>query len=93
MFKRNTYIMLTVLVLAFLVYIFFFTNILGADEVEVADKFDDKIVYTTEIGLDPEPFKAHCIEQGGLFNACGSPCPTADTGVCASVCAYTCEDL
>jgi len=64
---------------------------LGAD-VEIMDRFDDKVVYTTDISLDEEPFRAHCKLEGGLFNSCGSPCPT-DEGVCASVCAYTCEEV
>lgn len=58
----------------------------------IADRFDDKIVYTTDLSADVDVLKAHCKEEGGLFNECGSPCPTHED-MCVSVCAYTCEDL
>lgn len=60
--------------------------------IEIMDRFDDKIVYTTDMSQSEEPFRAHCKEAGGLFNSCGSPCPTHED-ICASVCAYTCEEL
>jgi len=63
------------------------------ESVHIMDRFDDKIVYTTDMSLERTPLKAHCTEFGGLFNECGSPCPSDTDEVCAEVCAYTCEDL
>ncbi len=60
------------------------------DELPIENDFGSKIVYTTNVELDPGPFEADCEARGGTFDGCGSVCePEAD--ICAEVCAYTCD--
>ena len=61
-----------------------------APDVEIMDRFDDKIIYTTDISVDQGPLIEHCRKEGGEFNTCGSACSN-DAEVCIAVCAFTCE--
>ncbi len=61
-------------------------------EITIEDHFGSKIVYTLETDQPTDPFKRHCQDLGGVFNECGTPC-APDVDICASVCAYTCEDI
>lgn len=62
------------------------------EEVIIQDNFGQKIVYSMDVDQNEAKYKEHCAQLGGTFSNCGNPCaPNADT--CASVCAYTCEDI
>jgi hypothetical protein len=59
-------------------------------KVEIMNQYDSKIVYTTDVGTDAEPFAKDCRERGGEFSECGSVCePGAE--MCTQQCAYTCS--
>ncbi len=60
--------------------------------VETEREFPTKVVYTTDMGSDEEPYRTDCQERGGTFNECGSIC-SPDADMCAEVCAYTCDDI
>lgn len=60
------------------------------DTVPIENRFENKIVYTTNQDTDVEALRNHCSAEGGTFNECGNVCEPG-TAVCASVCAYTCE--
>lgn len=60
-------------------------------EVSIEAEYEDKIVYTSNPELDEkEELESDCLQRGGEFNACGSPC-ASDAEACIEVCAYTCE--
>jgi hypothetical protein len=61
------------------------------EELPIESKYDNKIVYTTQLdSVDKKKLKKHCEQKGGEFNECGSPCaPGAAT--CIQVCAYACD--
>jgi hypothetical protein len=60
------------------------------NNVEIENRFENKIVYTSNQDVDVESLRQHCAAQKGVFNECGNICePGAD--ICASVCAFTCE--
>ncbi len=59
-------------------------------EVPVQSRFDNKIVYTTDQSADVTLLREHCLQEGGIFNACGSPC-ASDEEMCIAVCAFTCD--
>jgi len=56
----------------------------------IMDQFPGKVVYTTDISVDPTLFQNDCDQRGGVFDSCGTICPPEAEG-CATVCAYTCE--
>jgi len=56
----------------------------------IMDQFPGKVVYTTDISVDPTLFQNDCDQRGGVFDSCGTICPP-EAEVCATVCAYTCE--
>ncbi len=62
------------------------------EELPIRQTFDNKVVYTTDVGLDTEAFKSDCRERGGEFNECGSVC-APDAEMCIEVCAYTCDEI
>lgn len=62
----------------------------GSGNVPFQAKYDNKIVYTSDMSKDPAPYKADCDAKGGEFKSCGSIC-APDAQVCAQICAYTCE--
>jgi len=57
--------------------------------VDILSEYTNKIVYTTDTSENEIPYRQHCEERGGNFDACGTVCePGAE--ICAEVCAYTC---
>lgn len=60
--------------------------------IPVEERFEDKIVYTTDLDVDTASLRAHCEQLGGTFNPCGTIC-SPDAEICAEVCAYTCEEI
>jgi hypothetical protein len=60
------------------------------ESVSVEKRFPTKLVYTQDTEQDPTPYRNHCAQQGGTFNECGTIC-APDAGMCAQVCAYTCD--
>ena len=56
----------------------------------IMGQFPGKVVYTTDISVDPTLFQSDCDQRGGVFDSCGTICPP-EAEVCATVCAYTCE--
>ncbi len=56
----------------------------------IMEEFPGKVVYTTDMSLDPASFEEDCRERNGVFNACGDICPP-EAEMCATVCAFTCE--
>ena len=93
--KKALYIILAVIVLIALYYLVGPSEEVSqgptpGDELPIEERFDSKIVYTTDTSLDSGPFAADCEARGGTFNDCGTICePDAD--FCAEVCAYTCD--
>jgi hypothetical protein len=60
----------------------------GAIPIEAIYK--DKVVYTTDASADKAALAKDCTKRGGEFNTCGSVCGP-DEGICAEVCAFTCD--
>lgn len=60
--------------------------------IPVEARFEDKIVYTTDVDADTVSLRTHCEELGGTLNRCGTIC-SPDAEICAEVCAYTCEGI
>ena len=60
--------------------------------IPVKERFENKIVYTVDLDVDPASLRAHCGQLGGTFNPCGTIC-SPDAIMCAEVCAYTCEEI
>lgn len=58
-------------------------------DIEMMEQYENKIVYTTDVGQDAEPFVNDCRDRGGEFSECGSVC-APDAEVCTEQCAYTC---
>ena len=90
--KHGIFVVIGVFLILALSLWFMYPHENRGDKIPVLDRFDDKIVYTTDLSVSEEGLRAHCKAEGGLFNLCGSPCPTHET-MCAQVCAYTCEEL
>ncbi len=61
-------------------------------EVQIENRFDSKIVYTSNLSEPKEPLIEHCEKLGGIFNECGTIC-APDVTVCVTICAYTCENI
>ncbi len=59
-------------------------------EVPVISESPSKIIYTTDLSVDEEMLRSDCRERGGLFETCGSACPS-DAESCVSVCAFVCN--
>jgi hypothetical protein len=92
--KRTVVVVVAFLLIALWI---FFSLERGEEEggeagVPVQEAFPTKIVYTTEVEADTAALEADCRERGGTFNECGSIC-APDAGICAEVCAYTCENI
>ncbi|MCW9054408.1 MAG: tryptophan-rich sensory protein [Candidatus Pacebacteria bacterium] len=60
--------------------------------VPIEAEYQTHIVYTSDVGLDKEPFRSDCRARSGVFQSCGSPCDTS-AEVCIAACAFTCELL
>ena len=58
-------------------------------QVPVESVFENKIVYTTDVSFPADIFQDDCLDRGGEFDQCGTPCDAGE--VCAAVCAYTCS--
>ena len=50
----------------------------------------NKIVYEMPNGANEEMYARHCLNRGGKFNPCGSPCAPGSEG-CIAVCAAVCD--
>jgi hypothetical protein len=92
-------ILIVILILAaigFLAWYFIFgqdnndDNGSKSSDVPIKERFENKIIYTSNQDADVDKLKQHCREEGGEFNECGSVC-APDAAACAQVCAYTCE--
>lgn len=60
------------------------------DTVKIEEKFENKIVYTTNLEeVNKDELIEDCKERGGTFQECGSPC-SESARACIQACAYTC---
>lgn len=94
--KKLWLIILLVAVVALGVYMFMGDDSSGdngdSQPVQIEERFDSKVVYTTDMSANREALMADCELRGGEFNECGSICPS-DADMCAEVCAYTCDNI
>jgi len=81
------------------IYFYFSSQIVSTKETEnnstpIVCEETNREVYGTSVTGDNElkTLKDKCRLDGGVFNECGSPCKNP-TEACASVCAFTCEDI
>ena len=87
--KNLTYIGIAATGLIFIVFGFLMFNS-ETGPVPILNTFEDKVVYGTDSSLDQDALRADCNVRGGVFQECGSMCPS-DAEVCAAVCAFTCD--
>ncbi len=60
------------------------------DEVAIEKRYENKLVYTTDVeNANEYIYREDCEQRGGTFNECGDVCPK-DADLCAQVCAFTC---
>lgn len=90
-------IFIIVLLVLILIAWFFFIRSQGTSQPEpsneiipILSEFSGKVVYTTDVLLDPIPFQLDCLQRDGAFNACGDTCEIGAEN-CAQVCAFTCR--
>jgi len=80
------------LLLALIGGVFWYFNQNQDGEISIESDFGSKIVYTTNTDQETKKFIEHCGNLGGVFKECGTTCkPDAD--MCATVCAFTCEEI
>jgi hypothetical protein len=102
MFAKNTkFIFLFLALLLVSLFIFYAYRTLYSEDaknnqtqvfIPIQAEFENKIVYTTDSSYDTKKLKRDCQERQGVFNECGNIC-SGEQEVCASVCAYTCENI
>jgi hypothetical protein len=62
------------------------------DIVPIRAVFETKILYGVETELNLPLLNKDCRQRGGTLNSCGTIC-APDAEVCATVCAYTCDNI
>lgn len=69
-------------------------NTNNSNSVHIDNDFNSKVVYITGASSAYEitAFENDCRLRRGTFNTCGSPCEPG-ASICASVCAYTCDNI
>lgn len=90
--KKVVSVLVALLLIGLAVWLWQFYDAKEVTQVPIENDFGSKIVYTTDTTVDTQAYEEHCREIGGMFNECGNIC-APDADFCASVCAYTCENI